>query len=52
VKDALVEPHADLIDGREEERAQIHALGEALKEWIRQEAIRPEKDGIRYRSEW
>lgn len=40
VKDALAE-HGRIINGPEnEDRAQFQALGEALKEWIRREALK------------
>jgi hypothetical protein len=39
VKDALAEPHRSVICPENEDRAQFEALGQALKEWIRREAL-------------
>jgi integrase len=41
VKDALSEPETKYVDSQAEERAEFQALGNALKEWIRREALRP-----------
>jgi len=42
VKDALAEPHRIVMGPENENRAQFEALGQALKEWIRREALRPD----------
>ena len=39
VKEAIAEPHRVIIDGRDEEKAQIQALSEALKDWLRREVL-------------
>ena len=43
IKDALAEPHRIIMGPENEDRAQFEALGEALKEWIRREALKPDK---------
>ncbi|MGB9023701.1 MAG: site-specific integrase [Candidatus Bathyarchaeia archaeon] len=40
VKDALAEPHRIIVSSEDEGRAQFEALGQALKEWIRREALK------------
>lgn len=40
VRDALAEPHRAIASAVDDERAQFAALGEALKEWIKREALR------------
>jgi hypothetical protein len=42
VKDALAEPHRTVVSPVDEDRAQFQALGKALKEWIRSEALKAE----------
>jgi len=42
VKDALSEPHRIIMGPEDEDRAQFKALGQALKEWIRREAVKPD----------
>jgi len=39
VKDAFAEPHRIIIDGRDEEKAQIQALSEAVKDWVKREVL-------------
>jgi len=44
VKDALAEPHRIIAGPDDEGRAQFEALGQALKEWIRREALKTHAD--------
>jgi len=39
VRDAFAEPHRIVINGRDEEKAQIRALSEAVKDWLRREIL-------------
>jgi integrase len=41
IKDALAEPHRIIAGPEIEDRTQFEALGQALKEWIRHEAMKP-----------
>jgi len=41
VKDALAESHRIITGPEDEDRVQFEALGQALREWIRREALRP-----------
>jgi hypothetical protein len=40
-RDAIIEPHTIFVGPENEERTQFTALGEALKEWIRRETLKP-----------
>jgi len=39
IKDAFAESHLVIVDGKGEEEAQIHALSEAVKDWLRHEVL-------------
>jgi len=39
VGDALAEPYRIITQGKDEEKAQIRALSEAVKDWLRREVL-------------
>jgi len=44
IRDAVSEPHRAMASRADDKRAQLAAVGEALKEWIGREALRPSVD--------